>query len=106
MKPLNTQHEVLFFTKTTFARKEFASKDEIVNKRDSLEDALEKAFWDGLLFEMLPELNNESDGEKKFLWQVNNYNSSLWMNMGNKPFVVDQHMSVDPHQFLGISLTN
>lgn len=107
MKIQNLQQEILFFTGTTFAQKEFESKDPSSGKNSSLEDALEQAFWDGLIFEMLPELDSKSANEEpKFLWQVNNYSSSLWMNLSNVPMLCDQQTSVDPYQFLKKSIIN
>lgn len=107
MQSSNAQLEVLFFTGTSFAQKEFKTNNQANEKSGAFGDALEQAFWNGLLFEMLPELNDDSNKEeRKFLWQLNNYNSSLWMNLSSEPRPVDLSLSVDPYQFLKISISN
>jgi hypothetical protein len=52
-------------------------------------------------------LNDDGNKEEnKFLWQLNNYNSSLWMNLSSEPHPVDPSLSVDPYQFLRIFISN
>ena len=107
MKPVNNQLEVLFLTGTTFAKNEFESNHAENNKVFSREDMLENAFWNGLLFELLPELKPENSlKEKTFLWAINNYHSSLWLNLCNEPFMADSTTSVDPHQFIKSFIIN
>jgi hypothetical protein len=107
MKKQTVQQEILFFTGTTFAQKEFEVRNQAAKKPSSLEDALEQAFWDGMIFEMLPELDSKHSGEeRKFLWQINNYSSSLWMNMSSVPMLYDQHTSLDPYQFVKTTIIN
>lgn len=100
MTPVNTQQEVLFFTGTTFAQTELKSNDPSVSGQIPLTDQLENACWNGLLFEMLPELKEENADQKNlFLWQINNYGASMCISMGNSPAPVDQEFSVDPYLF-------
>jgi hypothetical protein len=107
MQSSNAQLEVLFFTRTSFAQKEFKTNNQANEESGAFGDVLEKAFWNGLLFEMLPELNDDGNKEEnKFLWQLNNYNSSLWMNLSSEPHPVDPSLSVDPYQFLRIFISN
>ena len=107
MIPGNTQQEVLFFTGTTFAQTELQSNDPSGCAQITLADQLENAFWNGLLFEMLPELKEENtDLKNLFLWQINNYAASMCISMGNSPEPVDQQFSVDPHRFLQTTFFN
>lgn len=107
MKPVNNQLEVLFLTGTTFAKNEFESKNAGNHNGFSREDLLENAFWNGLLFEMLPELKPDSSlKEKTFLRAVNNYHSSLWLNLCSETFTAESASSVDPHQFIKSTIIN
>ena len=100
MTPVNIQQEVLFFTGTTFAQTDLKSTNISVNRQMKLTDQLENSFWNGLLFEMLPELKEENTDEKYlFLWQINNYGASMCISIGNSPAPVDHQFSVDPYQF-------
>jgi hypothetical protein len=107
MKLATTQLEVLFFTGTTFAHKELHTKYSAGHRPVSEQEALVQAFWNGMLFEMLPELDaGNFKEEKKFLWQVNNYNHSLWLNLCNTLSPVDNPLSVDPYKFTRTSVIN
>ena len=108
MDPENIQHEILFFTGTSFAQKEFRNSEQTPTERNlSLTDKLEQAFWNGLLFEMLPELKTtDEDDRQKYLWQINVYRSALWLNLGKLPESVDCRYSVDPYQFYGKTIIN
>lgn len=107
MKRTTIQQEVLFFTGTSFAQKELHFKNPAADQKASQHDKLEMAFWNGLLYEMLPELKAGKDNKQKsFLWQINTYNASLWLNLGNKPGQIDHEYSVDPYQFVAGLLHN
>ena len=100
MTPVNVQQEVLFFTGTTFAQKELKSNDPSVSSQIPFTDQLENAMWNGLLFEMLPELKEETIDQKKiFLWQINNCRAFININLGSSPVPADQQFSVDPYRF-------
>ena len=62
MKPEITNHEILLFTGTRFTSRELCSRD---NEKDngrinSPIEKLEKACWDGLLYELFPDSLSES----------------------------------------------
>ena len=106
MKQANTQQEILFFTGTSFAQAELKPIDPATSS-SSAAGQLEHAIWNGLLFELLPELNKKNnEGEKLFLWQVNSGDSFIWVSLSNPPEPLDQQFSVDPHLFSKQQLIN
>ena len=101
MKPKNIQQEILVFTETSFAQKAF------IEVRDSEERAspaeqLEKAFWNGMLTEMLPELMLPIQGWSLeiYIWQISIGESSLLIDIAETPDLVKDSHSINHHLFL------
>jgi len=99
MKPLTTNQEILLFKGTSFSKLEFASQDKY-NKRPGahapVED-LEKACWEGRLFEILPELSIDPiDGYKMYIWNIHVTKRSLLIQQGTDPSLDDTAFSIDP----------
>ncbi len=100
MTTRNIQQEILFFTETTLAQFELKSNDS-VSGSSSPTDQTEEALWNGMLFEIHPELIMENQEKKNLLlWQVHNYGSFICINISNCPEQVDQHFSINPYQFM------
>ena len=101
MKPKNIQQEILVFTETSSAQKT------LVEKRDSDEGAspaeeLEKAFWNGMLNEMLPELMLPMQGRRLeiYIWQISTGESSLLIDIAETPDIVKDWQSINPRSLL------
>ncbi len=107
MTTRNIQQEILFFTETTLAQFELRSTDS-VSGSSSPTDQTEEALWNGMLFEIIPELilKNNEKRNPLFLWQVHKYSSSFYMNMSNCPDHTDQHFSIDPYRFIPKTFIN
>ena len=103
MKPQIANQEIILFTGTSFANREFCSLDTEYNegKEISLHDKLEKACWNGLLSEPLPGVlaGNSSNGES-FIWQISSADNFLCINMGAYDEPVTGESSINPYYFI------
>jgi len=92
------QQEILLLTGTTFSQKQFCGRDN-KNDSDNLSESekLEKAIWDGLLNELLPEVITN---KKLPIWQIWDAEFSLQIELGECPSRKRWSSSINPHYFL------
>lgn len=101
MKTKSTQQEILLITGTRFSAREWAEKIVEDSKRLSPTEQLEEACWNGLLYEMLPELIlKTSEGKKLSLWHVRNCKSFLEIDLSETSPLIDPEFSIDPYFFV------
>jgi len=99
MEPKSTQQEILLNTDTQFAHRQWADKDstETLNPIEKLE----KACWDGLVKELIPELDITLHTNKKlWLWQVHETHSFLALDFYEFPGPKENDASIDPYLFM------
>lgn len=101
MKSKNIQQEILVFTKTSFVQKAINGNMRNNNKGYPVEK-LEKALWNGMLKEMLPELMlpKEKRRSKISIWQISTGEFSLLIEMAEAPDIVQYSRSINPFLFL------
>jgi hypothetical protein len=97
MKPKNIQQEIMVFTETSFAQKTLLEKRDS-DERVSPAEKLEKAFWNGMLNEMLPELLLPIQGRRLeiYIWQISTGESSLLIEIAETPDIVKDWHSINP----------
>ena len=103
MKQQATFHEILLFTGTEFSSRQFSRKDIYNNSENNLSliEELEKACWDGMLYEMFPEiLGSFSNKCESFIWHIMNGKNFLSINIGPVPPVIDNETTIDPYFFM------
>ena len=101
------QQEILLKTDTQFAHRQWAEKDIAGSENLSAIEKLEKACWDGLLKEMIPELDITLVPIRKlWLWQVYQTRSFLALDFNEYPGPIENYASIDPHLFLAEMGTN
>lgn len=101
MKTISTQQEILVITGTSFSRRQLAEKNTLDNPFTSEIEALEKACWNGLIKELLPEIfGKTSGGEELFLWQVSEADAFLELDFCEYPGAMEKVYSINPHTFL------
>ncbi|HEV3224288.1 MAG TPA: hypothetical protein VGZ90_15505 [Puia sp.] len=101
MEPNTTQQEVLLSTDTQFAHRQWADNDTDGASNLSAKEQLEKACWDGLVKEMIPELNITLDSKKKlWLWRIHETRSFLALDFYEYPGPKDTEASIDPYLFM------
>jgi len=96
-----TQQEVLLNTDTQFAHRQWADKDASGSANLSAIEKLEKACWDGLVKELIPELDITLNSQKKlWLWQVHETRSFLALDFFEYPGPKEEEVSIDPYLFM------
>jgi hypothetical protein len=103
MYPQIINQEILLFTGTSFARREFCCKENgsKEGKFISTHEKLEKACWDGLLVELLPEVAKvPGSKEENFIWQIIAADNFLCINIGAYDEPVVGESSIDPYWFI------
>jgi len=107
MKPIITQQEVLIKTDTQFAHRQWADKDSPGAQNLYAIEQLEKACWDGLVKELIPELDLLRDMTKKlWLWQIHTTQSFLALDFYEFPGPKQREYSIDPYLFMAETLMN
>lgn len=102
MKRNFKQQEVLLVTKSRFAKRICIGIEKDGNNGSTSLDQLTEACWNGLLFEILPELlENSTEGKELYLWHVRQGESFLHAEYSEEAFsTIDHFMSIDPYFFL------
>ena len=107
MKTIFTQQEILLITGTSFYKRELSKNNDTANQQGNDKDALEEACWNGLLYEMLPEIFKKLvDGKKMYLWKTTQASSFIDVELGEIPSDKDNYFSIDPYCFLMESFKN
>jgi len=106
MKSKNIQQEILVFTQTSFVQKAIIENTGNCNK-DAV-DKLEKAMWNGLLKEVLPELmlTKQAGRSDISIWQISTGAFSLLIDMAEAPDLVQDTRSISPFLFLSTPKMN
>jgi hypothetical protein len=102
MKKTNIHNEILLFTGTSLANKQFTNMEQNNNERQySAIEKLEKACWDGILYEIFPEILGSGYPKcESFLWNVLPGKNYLYINIGANPVIAEHDTSIDPYFFL------
>ena len=107
MEPKNIQQEILLNTDTHFANRQWADKETGESSRLNAIEQLEKACWDGLVKELIPELDITLQTKKKlWLWQVHETRSFLALDFYEYPGPKGNADSIDPNLFLQSIILN
>ena len=106
MKSKTTQQEILLITGTRFSSRIFAPKDDTSNYDQLSEnEKLQEACWNGMIQELLPELREEVNNKKLFLWNIVQGDAFLELKFSNTPSEMeDKHTSIDPYSFVPLQL--
>jgi hypothetical protein len=101
MEPNFTQQEVLLNMDTQFAHRQWADKDASGSSNLTAIEKLEKACWDGLVKELIPELDITLESNKNLrLWQVHETHSFLALDFYEYPGPKEKEASIDPYLFM------
>ncbi len=107
MKTISTQQEILVITGTSFARRQWSEKNSAGEPSGSELEELEKACWNGLIKELLPEIFDKSqDGEELFLWHVCEADSFIELDLSEYPGIAEKIFSINPYLFMAEKILN
>src|SRR5215470_4265165 len=91
------QQEIVLVTGTSFSQRQLSDRDGKNEGKDLPEsEKLEKAIWDGLLDELLPEI---IENKKLHIWQIGDTESSLLIELSQYP-TRQKQFSINPYYFL------
>jgi len=91
------QQEILFLTGTHFSQRQLFENDATDDSNHLSEsEKLEKAFWSGLLNEVLPEIITN---KKHYIWEIGDTETSLQIELSEYPSAQKQ-FSINPYYFL------
>ena len=98
METKSTQQEILLLTGTRFSgRQQYQEMDPGSSDNLTGNERLEEACWNGLLYDMLPEISAKAaDGKNLRLWQIRASESFLELELGESPEIKDNDFSIDP----------
>lgn len=97
-----TQQEILLVTDTTLSKRQLYEKN-TNNFMDHFlfAEQLEDACWNGMLYELLPEVIKKSpDGRKLSLWQIRHGASFLEIELSEYPVTFEDQYSLNPYCFI------
>jgi hypothetical protein len=101
MELKHAQQEILLNTDTQFAHRQWADKDASNAENLSAIEKLEKACWDGLVKELIPEVDVTLKSDKKlWLWHVYETQSFLALDFYEYPGPKQNELSIDPYLFM------
>ena len=97
MKDIFTTMEILLMTNTKFSAREYADKNENQpSKNKSEHNKLAEACWNGIITSMLPELFAAPHHKPFIIWQVEECNHLLYMQLGEENIVQDAAFTIHP----------
>lgn len=99
MKSRPNYQEILLSTTSRFSKNQFGDN---VRPGDlslcNISEQLEKACWNGLLRDMLPDIIKGDS--QLLLWQIENHQYFLHISLGLQPPVIENFFTLDPDFFL------
>ena len=102
MESKSTQQEILLNTNTHFAQQQWVDKDAIGSENLNPIEQLEKACWEGLVKELIPELDITLHTRNKiWLWHVYETQAFLALDFYEFPGPKENAASIDPYLFMG-----
>lgn len=109
MERNSTKQEILLLKGNSFAARQYHRiNDEGKPNNMSPSEQLEEACWNGLIHELIPELNQLAGDENKlYLWQVRESNAFLELDLGeDNTLMKENHFSIDPYSFMPEKIMN
>ena len=100
MEPQVINQEILVFTGSNFCSRKFCKRNDESNGDHSPMEELEKACWDGMLNEMLPELvGNFTERGNNYIWNTASGVNFLCINLSTCPMTTSKQASINPYFF-------
>ncbi|HTS44521.1 MAG TPA: hypothetical protein VMH01_09005 [Puia sp.] len=106
METISTQQEILLITGTSFSQRNWSEKN-VSDRRETDLEQLEKACWNGLMKELLPEIfEKSSDGKELYLWNIVEAESFIGLDLSEYPGPIEKADSINPYYFLSEQFYN
>ncbi|PWT75445.1 MAG: hypothetical protein C5B59_09000 [Bacteroidetes bacterium] len=105
MKTKSTQQEILLNTRASFSKRRWSEKNPEDATPMSEREQLEKACWNGVFWEMVPEILSDSR-KSMYLWQINELNSFIQLDLSEYPTPKENYYSLNPYASLPTKSVN
>lgn len=97
----SVQQEILLMTKSSLSKRNLCERNSTESgKHFSNVERLEQACWNGMLDEFLPGLIVKVEGKTLFLWEIQNANNFLHIDLCERPDFLNREFSIDPYLFI------
>jgi hypothetical protein len=102
------QQEILLITGTTLSKRQLCAKNETDSTNHLLfTEQLEEACWNGMLYELLPEvIKKSSSGNRLSLWQIRHGASFLEIDLSECPASFEDQYSLNPYYSIWSTSSN
>jgi hypothetical protein len=101
MEPNATQQEILLITSASFSKRTWMEKDASDDHHNADREQLEKACWNGLMKELLPEIFEKPvKGKELYLWNIIEADSFIELELREYPGTFEKFHSINPYYFL------
>ena len=106
MNTNSTQQEILLVTGTSFSSQEFCEPiDDLDYNLLTETEKLEVACWNGLLYDLLPEICKfHSVNKKLYLWEIIKASSFIELKLCETYLELENQFSIDPYSFLPMKI--
>ena len=98
MKLQHVHQEVSIFTNTTLSQQAICRKNSNNNNWSAVGE-LEEATWDGLLYELVPEIIPSIRHPKMIIWGVHAGKFYLLIDLADTPGITEAIYCIAPHLF-------
>ncbi len=108
MKNITTNQEILLLPGTSFFKRDWCEKDNSTHsKRLSQKEQLIQLCWNGMLQEMLPEINETTPAQKPLtIWEINETSNLLDLRLGEFNELMNDDWSINPYVFMAMAEMN
>lgn len=98
--------EVLLLTNTGLSKKEYIERNDVAAKNQPQQNKLAEACWNGMVPVMLPELFEGLDYNNCMMWQLEEGNNSMYMQIGQQPVTPEPEYGLHPWVLLQFAQQN
>jgi len=99
MKQETINYEVLLFTNTSFSKRQFCEKGD-THTGNPGDSQLQNACWNGLVFEILPDIIKSAPNNPGYTWEVIAAENFIEVKIGAAPYSPQSSTSINPYWFL------
>lgn len=105
MKTNSSQQEILLVTGMGLSSRDFCENSDGLNYNHLEKEILQAACWNGLLYDMLPEIFERPPVNKKlYLREMREGSLFIELKLGEIYLEVEKEFSIDPYSFLPMQI--
>ncbi|MEO6537359.1 MAG: hypothetical protein ABIT07_04930 [Ferruginibacter sp.] len=107
MKNNFTHQEILLMANSHFSAREYSLKNEAENGPGlTPKEKLAEACWNGLITQILPEINLTVDNKPLTIWEVSEGREAFYLKLGEIDIVPEAAFTLNPYRFIARGMLN